>query len=65
MHGDPNLGLKQPKTDENAQFLAPGKPYRAHMNLKEAKNYLDICHIMPVPGKYLRKHLNVFDTWRT
>ena len=46
MHGDPNLGLKQPKTDENAQFLAPGKPYRAHMNLKEAKNYLDICQYL-------------------
>ena len=42
----PNLGLKQPKTDKNAQFLAPGKPYRAHMNLKEAKNYLDICQYL-------------------
>ena len=46
MHGDPNLGLKQPKTDKNAQFLAPGKPYRAHMNLKESKNYLDICQYL-------------------
>ena len=39
MHGDPNSGLKPPKTVKNAQFLAPGKSYRAHLNLKEANKY--------------------------